>query len=129
MGSFFSFEAPPPRPAKRYLLCFPEEDFPQEASRVPEDVQNWYHHFVETLFCLPHKDGKSILIVDPPDGLVPDSRARPGWARKRLRGAYELLGEGHPRIVRYVLSQHILMLYISPSQLSWAAEKRYWCHC
>lgn len=107
MGSFPSFEAPPPPPAKRYLLSFPEEDFPQEASRAPEDVQDWYYNFFEILFCLPHKDGKGILIVEPPDDCVPDSRARPGWARKRLRGAYELLGEGHPRIIRYVPPQHI----------------------
>jgi hypothetical protein len=101
MGSLFSSEAPTPRPPKRYLLSFPEESFPQEASRAPKDVEDWYSHFFETLFCLPHKDGKSILIVDVPDDFVPDSRVRPGWAHKRLRGAYELFGEGHPRIVRY----------------------------
>ncbi|KAJ6194670.1 hypothetical protein J3E72DRAFT_403195 [Bipolaris maydis] len=102
MGSFLSSEVPPPRPAKRYLLSFPEEDFPEEASTAPEDVQDWYSHFFETLFCLPHKDGKAILILEAPEDIEPDSRARPGWARKRLRGAYELLGEGHPRIVRYL---------------------------
>jgi hypothetical protein len=47
------------------------------------------------------KDGKSILIVTPPDDF-PDSRERPGWPNKRLRGAYELLGDGHPRIVQCV---------------------------
>lgn len=103
MGSSLSFKAPPSHPAKRYLLSFPEEQSPQEASRAPEDVQDWYDHFFETLFCLPHRDGKSILIVEPPDDFELDSRARPGWAHKRLRGAYELLGEGHPRIVRYVV--------------------------
>ena len=102
MGSFLSSEAPPPRPAKNYILSFPEEDFPEEASRAPEDVQDWYSHFFETLFCLPHKNGKVILILEAPDDSVPDSRVRPGWARKRLRGAYEIFGEGHPRIVRYV---------------------------
>jgi hypothetical protein len=99
MGSFLSSEAPPPRPAKNYILSFPEEDFPEEASRAPEDVQHWYSNFFETLFCLPHKDGKGILILEAPDGFVPDSRVRPGWARKRLRGAYKLFREGHPRIV------------------------------
>jgi len=102
MGSFSS-EGPTPRPPKNYLLCFPEESFPQEASRAPEDLEDWYSHFFETLCCLPHKDGKSILIVDPPDDdYVPSTRARPGWAGKRLRGAYELLGEGHAMIVQYV---------------------------
>lgn len=103
MGSMLSSQAPPPRPTKRYLLSFPEEDFPQEGSRAPEDVQGWYYDFFQTLSCLPHKDGKGILIVEPPDDHVPDPRARPGWARKRLRGAYEILEEEHPRIVRYVL--------------------------
>lgn len=103
MGAFLSSEAPSPRPAKSYILSFPEEDFPEEASKAPEDVQDWYSHFFETLFCLPHKDGKAMLILEAPDDFVPDSRARPGWARKRLRGAYELLGKGHPRIVRYVV--------------------------
>jgi hypothetical protein len=105
MGSFLSFllygsprtEAPP----KHCILAFPEEDFPIEASRAPEDTHNWYYDFFEKLFCIPHKDGKSMLIVEPPEDL-PDSRERPGWAIKRLRGAYELLGDGHPRIVRCV---------------------------
>ncbi|KAH7083221.1 hypothetical protein BKA63DRAFT_146653 [Paraphoma chrysanthemicola] len=102
MGSFLSYEVPPPRPPRKYLLSFPEEDFPKEASRAPEDVEDWYSDFLETLVCLPHKDGKSILIVDTPDYFVPDSRTRPGWARKRLSKAYELFGDGHPRIVRYL---------------------------
>ncbi|KAJ4334688.1 hypothetical protein N0V95_009111 [Ascochyta clinopodiicola] len=123
MGSFLSSEAPPPRPAKRYLLSFPEEDFPQEASRAPEDVQDWYYHFFETLFCLPHKDGKGILIVESPNDFGPDSRARPGWARKRLRGAYEFLGEGHPRIVRYLgpleSDNGVIVERIEPGPIEW----------
>lgn len=105
MGSALSSVAAPPRaPPKRYLLSWPEEDFPEEASTAPEDTRNWYCEFFETLFCIPHKDGQSILIVEPPDNFTPDSRARPGWAHKRLKGAYELLGAGHPRIVRYANS-------------------------
>ncbi|KAJ8110047.1 hypothetical protein OPT61_g7000 [Boeremia exigua] len=123
MGSFFSSEAPPPRPAKRYLLSFPEEDFPQEASRAPEDVRDWFYDFFEALSCVPHKDGRSILIVEPPDGFESDSRARPGWARKRLRGAYELLGEGHPRIVRYLgpLESEIGVIVerLNPGPIEW----------
>jgi hypothetical protein len=42
-----------------------------------------------------------MLIVEPYDDF-PDSRERPGWPIKRLRGAYELLGTDHPRIVRWV---------------------------
>jgi hypothetical protein len=37
--------------------------------------------------------------------LLQNTRARPGWPIKRLRRAYELLGEDHPRIVRYVSIQ------------------------
>jgi hypothetical protein len=106
MGAFLSyllFGNPVPKsPPKNYLLpCFSEEDFPLEGSRNPEDLQDWYDHFFEKMSCIPHKDGKSILIVTPPDDF-PDSRERPGWPNKRLRGAYELLGDGHPRIVRCV---------------------------
>lgn len=97
MGSFLSSEAPPIKaPPRVYLLSWPEE-----ASRAREDVKDWYCDFFESLFCIPHKDGKSIVVTDTPDDW-PDSRARPGWAHKRLRGAYELLSDGHPRIVRYV---------------------------
>ncbi|XP_014556235.1 hypothetical protein COCVIDRAFT_38105 [Bipolaris victoriae FI3] len=87
MGSFLSSKVPPPRPAKNYILSFPEDDFPEEASKAPDDVQDWYSHFFETLFCLPHKDGKSILILEAPEDIEPDSRARP---------------ERHPRIVCYL---------------------------
>ncbi|EMD65235.1 hypothetical protein COCSADRAFT_160206 [Bipolaris sorokiniana ND90Pr] len=125
MGAFLSSEAPSPRPAKSYILSFPEEDFPEEASKAPEDVQDWYSHFFETLFCLPHKDGKAMLILEAPDDFVPDSRARPGWARKRLRGAYELLGKGHPRIVRYLgpLESDIGVIVerLEPGPIEWNA--------
>ncbi|KAH7093063.1 hypothetical protein FB567DRAFT_587509 [Paraphoma chrysanthemicola] len=123
MGSRFSSEVPPPRPPRKYLLSFPEERFPEEASRAPEDVQDWYSHFLETLFCLPHKDGKGILILEPPDDFVPDSRARPGWARKRLRKAYELLGDGHPRIVRYIgpleSGNGVIVERLEPGPIDW----------
>jgi hypothetical protein len=106
MGSFLSFllygNPIPKAPPKTYILpSFSEEDYPVEGSRAPEDTQYWYCDFFETLSCIPHKDGKSILIVDPPDDLH-DSRERPGWPIRHLRGAYELLGDGHPRIVRCV---------------------------
>jgi hypothetical protein len=117
MGSFLSYiwygNPVPERPPKNYLLpCLSEEDFPEEGSRALEDLQGWYDQFLERIFCFPHKDGKSILIVDLPDDF-PDSRERPGWPIKRMRGAYELLGDGHPRIVRCVC----ILIYLSLANL------------
>jgi hypothetical protein len=105
MGAFLSIllfgsptaEAPP----RNYILTFPEEQFPIEASRAPQDMHKWYYVFLGRISCIPHRDGKSMLIVEPYDDF-PDSRERPGWPIKRLRGAYELLGTDHPRIVRWV---------------------------
>jgi hypothetical protein len=51
---------------------------------------------------VPHEDGKSIIVFMPVDDWdCLDPRVRAGWATIRLRQAYELLGEDHPRIVRY----------------------------
>ncbi|KAI4694288.1 hypothetical protein J4E81_006504 [Alternaria sp. BMP 2799] len=73
---------------------------PLEASIEPEDTKNWYCDFWQHVCAVPHKDGKSIILYEPKETQHPDPRVRPEWASKRLRKAYELLGEGHPRIVR-----------------------------
>ena len=92
---------PAARPPKQYVLTFPEEHYPEEASRDLEDFRHCDYDFFEQVVGLPGKDGKSVVITEYYD-CFPDPRARPGWAYKRLRAAYELLGDGHPRIVRYV---------------------------
>ncbi|CAN9226878.1 unnamed protein product [Alternaria alternata] len=75
---------------------------PSEASTAPDDIETWYCDFWEKACAVPHKDGNNIIIYEPKETGIPDPRARPEWASKRLRKAYELLGEGHPRIVRCI---------------------------
>jgi hypothetical protein len=77
---------------------------PDEADAAYSD--NWYTDFFEKVFCVPHKDGESIIIFSPVrngDCYMYGSRSRPDSAMKRLRKAYELLSKDyHPRIVRCV---------------------------
>lgn len=81
---------------------------PAEASTAPEDSNTWYDDFFEQAVCVPHSDGESIIIFDPvPDDEYPDPRVRPDWAIKRLRKAYQLLDEGHPRIARLVMLDYV----------------------
>jgi hypothetical protein len=76
---------------------------PDEASTKPEDTDGSWPNFWEKSDCLPHKDGKSIIIWETDDDSdYPNPRVRAGWPLIRLRQAYELLGSDHPRIVRYV---------------------------
>lgn len=99
MGSAISYlNGPLPQDEER-TIATQSPYYPLEASVEPEDTRSWYCDFWEHAFAVPHKDGKGIIIYEPKDE---DTRARPEWAIKRLRKAYELLGEGHPRIVRYV---------------------------
>jgi hypothetical protein len=110
MGSVISFIAgPPPKeehvPIAKYTSP-PNSIYgipiPVEASIAQEDTETWYCDFWEHACAVPHKDGRNIIIYDPKETFYPYPRERPEWAGKRLRKAYELLGEGHPRIVRYV---------------------------
>jgi hypothetical protein len=41
-----------------------------------------------------------IIFTPPDDPMYPNPRIRANWAAKRLRGAYEVLGDGCVRIVR-----------------------------
>ena len=76
---------------------------PSEASTAPDDTETWYCEFWEKAYAVLHKNENSIIIYEPKyRSDIPDPRARPEWASKRLRKAYELLGEDHPRIVRYM---------------------------
>ncbi|CAN9203253.1 unnamed protein product [Alternaria alternata] len=75
---------------------------PSEASTALDDTETWYCDFWEKAYAVPHKDGNNIIIYEPKETDIPDPRARPEWVSKRLRKAYELLGEGHPRIVRCI---------------------------
>ena len=80
---------------------------PTEASIAPEDTQDWYTDLWEKACCVPHKDGKSIIVFTPAETGYPDPRVRAGWPIIRLRQAYELLGEDHPRIVRYEILPYL----------------------
>jgi hypothetical protein len=83
------------------IRCGPRT--PDEASTKPEDTDDSWPNFWDKAECLPHKDGKSIIIWESNDTSdYPNPRVRAGWPLIRLRQAYELLGGDHPRIVRYV---------------------------
>jgi hypothetical protein len=83
---------------------------PSEASTALDDTETWYCDFWEKAYAVPHKDGNNIIIYEPKETDIPDPRARPEWVSKRLRKAYELLGEGHPRIVRWVQRRSSVVL-------------------
>jgi hypothetical protein len=102
MGSYFSSPSTRdeilPVHAIRHYLTVP---LPEEASTAPQDRRDWYYDFFEQAYCIPHRDGKSMIIFTPPDDPVcPNPRIRGNWAAKRLRKAYEVLGDGHVRITR-----------------------------
>jgi hypothetical protein len=73
---------------------------PKEASTAPSDTQDWYADFWQKAACVPHIDGKNVIVFDPEERGDPDPRVRVGWSVIRLRQAYELLGGEHPRVVR-----------------------------
>jgi hypothetical protein len=74
---------------------------PQQASKEPEDLDDWYDNFFEKAFCIPRKDGNNMIIMSLKErDLI--SRSRAGWPVKHLRKAYELMNGNHPRVVRYV---------------------------
>ena len=87
--------------------------YPPEASIELEDTRRCYCDFWQHVCAVPHKDGKSIILYEPKETEYPDPRVRPEWASKRLRKAYELLGEGHPRIVRYVQREFSTVLTLT----------------
>jgi len=110
MGSAISYlNGPLPQDEER-TIATQSPYYPPEASIEPEDTRRWYCDFWQHACAVPHKDGKSIIIYEPKDD---DTRARPEWGIKRLRKAYELLGEGHPRIVRYVLCCYSTVLMLT----------------
>jgi hypothetical protein len=69
-----------------------------EASMTREDAQDWYTVFFEEAYCVPHRDGKHIIVCWP--HLSRDSRVTKGWAVIKVRTVYDKLGVEHPRIIR-----------------------------
>jgi hypothetical protein len=112
------FVGPPPqRPVAEYTVP-PNNVYgiptPIEASTAPDDTETWYCEFWEKAYAVLHKNEDSIIIYEPKDRSdIPDPRARPEWASKRLRKAYELLGEDHPRIVRYMQRRANILLSLT----------------
>ena len=88
-----------PSPARSIWVPLPPE--------ASTHAHNWYADFFEKAYCIPHRDGQNMIILEPmDDDEYRDPRARPLWPIKRLKKAYQLLeGADHPRIVRYVESQ------------------------
>lgn len=73
---------------------------PKEASRAEEDSETYYADFYEKACCVPHRDGRQVIMYWIHDEWE-NPRETPAWAVKRLRKMYERLGTDHPRIVRY----------------------------
>lgn len=67
-----------------------------------EDSQDWYATFFEKAQCVPHRDGKHIIMRWPhlARGEVQEYRELAGWPVIKVRNVYERLGGDHPRIVR-----------------------------
>jgi hypothetical protein len=70
----------------------------------PREPKGYYADLFGIASCVPTENGDSFVIcqeLEEEYGFR-NPRARPGWANKRLKKAYELLDGDHPRIVRYV---------------------------
>ncbi|KAF2111821.1 hypothetical protein BDV96DRAFT_498756 [Lophiotrema nucula] len=110
MGSFFSTAARPDEEAAdpEYL---PPTDLqsPLLHREAAEDAHSWYEDFFDKAYCVPHADGKNIIICYPSDesygksSFVPNPREEEGWGVDKVRRVYERLseGEGCQRIVKY----------------------------
>ena len=77
---------------------------PNEASTTRDDSMRWYTEFWEQAYCIPHRDGTSVIICCPDNGHEPNQREEDpedGWAIKCLRATYQNLPTDHARIARY----------------------------
>ncbi|KAF1961823.1 hypothetical protein CC80DRAFT_589314 [Byssothecium circinans] len=106
MGSALSSEKETLPISERRPVPYYGMTVPPEASKAPQDSQDFYDEFVEEAYGLPHRDGKNVIICRPtrPDEIPkrPETWAD-DWALKNLMEVYKLVGEdAHPRIVRYV---------------------------
>jgi hypothetical protein len=73
---------------------------PEEASLIEEDSKTYYADFYEKALCVPHKDGRQVIVYWVPERWE-NPRETPAWAVKRLKKLYERLSSDHPRIVWY----------------------------
>ncbi|ORY10243.1 hypothetical protein BCR34DRAFT_353819 [Clohesyomyces aquaticus] len=69
-----------------------------------DGIQIWYAEFFEKAYCVPHMNGKGVIICCPDDRFVQDPREQDGWPVENVKILYERLGESKEcaRIVRYV---------------------------
>jgi hypothetical protein len=91
---------PTQEPDHRPYYGFP---VPTEASMTRDDSQTWYAVFFEQAECVPHRDGKQVIIRWPnlPRGHIHDyGRELTGWPVVKIQNVYQRLGENHPRIVQ-----------------------------
>ncbi|KAF1923448.1 uncharacterized protein M421DRAFT_425820 [Didymella exigua CBS 183.55] len=75
-----------------------------EASMTRDDSQTWYAVFFEQAECVPHRDGKHVIVRWPnlPRGHIHDyGRESTGWPVVKMQNVYRRLGEDNARIVRY----------------------------
>lgn len=76
---------------------------PTDASMTRDNSQTWYTDFFEQAQCVPHRDGKNMIIRWPalPLGHIHDyGRELTGWPVVKIRNVYQRLGENYDRIVR-----------------------------
>lgn len=103
MGALFSS----PKHIEPVNLLFPRgrhypyhgNPAPEEASRAEEDSKTYYADFYEKACCVPHQDGRQVIVYWIPDKFE-NPRETPAWAVKRLKKLYERLSSDHPRVVR-----------------------------
>ncbi|XPS77573.1 hypothetical protein M3J07_009601 [Ascochyta lentis] len=73
---------------------------PEKASRTPDESKTYYASFYEKAECVPHRDGRQIIVYWIPQKVC-DPRETDAWAVNRLKRVHEMLSGNHPRIVRY----------------------------
>jgi hypothetical protein len=76
---------------------------PAEASVKRDELQTWYAVFFEQAECVPHRDGKHIIIrwPHPSHGHMHDyGRDLTGWPVIKIQNVYQRIGKDHARIVR-----------------------------
>ncbi|KAM5494209.1 hypothetical protein McanMca71_005287 [Microsporum canis] len=111
MGQFLSntrneeadiVEPPPTRPS----ISFRADYLPDEVSRRPEDLKDWYTDFFEQAFVAPHRDGRSVVVFWPyPNREVRVDEPDPKDIIANAATIYESLffkHGGHPRMVKYL---------------------------
>jgi hypothetical protein len=73
---------------------------PLEASLTHEDSADWYASFFEQAECVPHRDGKHIIVRWPAEYNDLPGRETTGWPCLKMMRVYQRLKGECRRIVR-----------------------------